>query len=118
MARNTKIQSGALNSVVTFEESYQSGTGRANEAIMAWRTYRQVFAEAYSDFYTRRNNEQIEENQVYSASLIQFRCRYYDVDGVTTKMKAVFNGVTYDIKSIQPDHRQREFAIIEASVKE
>jgi SPP1 family predicted phage head-tail adaptor len=106
------MRGGVLKNVITIEESYTSSTGRANETIVSWRKWRDTFAEITSV----RGKEFFEKGQRYSETVFRFRCRYFDVVGLSHAMRISFEGQTYNIKSIQADLQRRNDTIIDATL--
>jgi SPP1 family predicted phage head-tail adaptor len=92
--------------VQSFTETRDSVT---NEVTRAWTTLRCIFGSAEP----RRGREHIVEGQVFQQNTVRFRFDYHDVADVTDVMRLVFEGVTYDITSIMPDHASKYETTIE-----
>jgi head-tail adaptor len=118
MAKRSQIRSGSLKDVIVIQRQVQSSTGRANEALMEWATFRTVFSEVEA----KSGNELLQaaqrvgntQGQIYARTVMRFRCRHGDVVGVTPDMRISFESALYDIKAILPDYAGKAHILIEA----
>lgn len=110
------MHTGALRNVITIEERTEASRDRLNAPVYSWSTWREPYAEVVA----RRGSELYDPDtkQRYSQTFVRFRCRFDDVDGLDTAMRIVFDGQTYDIRNILPDHQRRVDCIIEATVQD
>ena len=110
------MRTGNLRNQITIQSRAQTGTDRQNAPIYTWSTWKEVFTEIAA----RRGGESFsEENkQRFSQEYYRFRCRFYDVDGVSASMRILFDGQLYDIRSVLPDHNRRGHTLIEATLQD
>src|SRR5687767_2205813 len=77
-------------------------------AITAWKE--DVFCEATP----RRGREVAIDGEVVAESYIRFRFEFFDVEGITSEMWLVHEGMPYNIRAILPDISMKKFTEIEA----
>ena len=116
--RPSGMNSGNLRHVISIEEPYDSGTGRANDPFQAWRKWRDAYADVRNapgrEYYQQGPNYPSTVGETRSEQIFRFHCRYFDVLGVQHTMRIRFEGQTYDITDIRPDHRLLAETVIEA----
>lgn len=106
------MRGGSLRNIVRIEESYGNSKGRANEPVEKWRKYCEFFGSVES----RNGREFFDKGQRYSETIYRFRGRYFDMIGVTEKMRVVFNEQVYNIKTVMVDADRIQDVIIDTSL--
>lgn len=109
------MRGGALKHSITIQQRTEVGRNSANERIYEWTT----FAEVFCEIVARRGTEFHDEKtgQRYAQTWYKFRCRYFDVEGVTETMRISFDGQIYDIKTVMPELQKKDECIIEAALQ-
>lgn len=110
------MRRGALRNVIQIQEDAGTEYDGMNTRIPDWNLWREVFCEKTS----RRGREHFDANtkQRYSETVHHFRCRYSDVDGISTENRILHEGSIYNIRSILPDDQMRDEVLIEATFQE
>lgn len=118
MAKRAALNSGDLRHLIRIEEPYTSATGRANEQLTSWRKWKDAYASIKNapgrEYYQQGPNYPSTVGQVRSEQIFRFTCRYAEVLGVTPEMRIRFNGQSYGITDIRPDHLNLSETVIEA----
>lgn len=118
MANRLPLAAGTLRHLITIEEPYVSATGRANEQITSWRTWKTAYAAVKNapgrEFYQQAGTAASAAGQTRSEQLLRFTCRYAEMVGLTTAMRIVFNGNTFNIADIRQDFEGMVETVIEA----
>jgi len=97
--------------VVTIQQPTVTKDAATNESIVSWSTWRTVFGSAQA----RRGKEFFVEGQRFAESVMRFEFHWEDAKGVTERMRLLFEGVSYDIKSVLHDHEREQFITVEAT---
>lgn len=93
------INYGKLDRKITIEQATET-TNDFGEPIKTWATYCQPWAQIkYSP-----GNESYADNIEVQTQTVRFIIRYRS--GITTKMRVLFDGVTYDIDGIMEPKRR------------
>lgn len=100
MAKETQI--GERRERIRFEQSTATRSARGGE-IWTWTRVDEVWAKVV--YQNTRSDEQVLADQVVVSTAIAFDIAYRD--GITEKMRIVFDGSNFDIMYIQkPDYKK------------
>lgn len=100
MAKETQI--GERRYRIRFEEPTESRSASGG-AIAAWTRYAEVWAKVV--YHNTKSDEMIDGDQIVNSTAVGFDIAYRD--GITEKMRIVFEGSNYDILYIQkPDFKK------------
>lgn len=103
------MRSGAKTEKVTIQSFTSTRDPASNEVIASWSTWREPWCIAE----TKRGREHFEGGQRFAETIVLLRFDYLDVDGITPTMRIVWNGATYDIRHIQPNHTLKDETVVE-----
>lgn len=104
------MKAGRHKTEISIEQSSIVSMSAINEPVVTWSTWRTVFVQVDPI----KGREAFEVNQRYSEQLYRFEGRFVELEGVDAKMRINFDGTLYNIRSILPDHQNREKIVIEA----
>lgn len=118
--RAAAVNSGDLRHVIRIEEPYDTGTGRANEPIVGWRKWKDAYASIKNkpgrEYYQQGPNYPSTAGEMRSEQIYMFSFRYAEVLGIDFTMRLRFNGETYNITDVRPDHLNLTETIVQARV--
>lgn len=99
---------------VTIEEASETRDANTNEVTLTWGTWRT----AWVGLVARRGNEHFEAGQRYSEVVYRMTGDFYDLDGITTKMRVSYDGARYDIRSVLPDAGRHRDIVCDLTLQE
>jgi len=108
------MRGGTLDKIIEIERSTKVKDALSNERKDKWKHWRTLGC----GVEYKRGREFFEDGQRYSETVVRFTVRFFEMQGVTTKDRIVFEGNNHDIKSIVPDRMFDDQAVIEAVLTE
>lgn len=107
------MRAGALRNVITIQQLTEAGVDRLNAPNEAWGT---VVEDLPCEKTTRRGKEHFDATtrERFYEDITRFRVRRFEVEGIDTTMRIMFEGDAYDIIHLIPDDQHDQDCIIEA----